>query len=47
MTREEAVLRLEVLKDFSRNNELKNMHEALDMAIEALEEILFGERREE
>lgn len=36
MTRDEAVLRLEVLKDFSQNNELKNMHEAIDMAIEAL-----------
>lgn len=37
MTREEAVLRLAVLKDFSQNNELKNMHEAIDMAIKALE----------
>ena len=37
MTKEEAVLRLEVLKDFSQNNELKNMHEAIDMAIESLE----------
>lgn len=38
MTKEEAVLRLETLKDFSQNNELKNMHEAIDMAIKALEE---------
>ena len=37
MTREEAILRLEVLKDFSQNNELKNMHEAIDMAIRSLE----------
>lgn len=37
MTRKEAVLRLEVLKDFSQNNELKNMHEAIDMAIRSLE----------
>jgi len=37
MTREEAVLRLEVLKDFSQNNELKKMHEAIDMAIRSLE----------
>lgn len=37
MTKDEAILRLEVLKDFSQNNELKNMHEAIDMAIEALE----------
>ena len=36
MTREEAVLRLEVLKDFSQNNVLKNMHEAIDMAIRSL-----------
>lgn len=36
MTREEAVLRLEILKDFSQNNELKNMHEAIDMAIRSL-----------
>ena len=43
MTREETVLRLEVLKDFSQNNELKNMHEAIDMAIEALEERKHGE----
>ena len=38
MTRDEAILRLEVLKDFSRENELKNMHGAIDMAIEALEQ---------
>lgn len=37
MTREEAILRLEALKDFSQNNELKNMHEAIDMAIHSLE----------
>lgn len=37
MTREEAILKLEVLKDFSHKNELKNIHEAIDMAIEALE----------
>lgn len=37
MIKEEAVLRLEILKDFSQNNELKNMHGAIDMAIEALE----------
>lgn len=37
MTREEAILRLEVLKDFSHKNELKNIHEAIDMAIESLE----------
>ena len=37
MTKDEAILRLEVLKDFSHENELKNIHEAIDMAIEALE----------
>lgn len=43
MTRDEAILRLEVLKDFSHKNELKNIHEAIDVAIEALERERVGE----
>lgn len=37
MTRKEAIMKLEMLIDLSQQNELKNMHEALSMAIRSLE----------
>ena len=37
MTRQEAIMKLEMLIDLSQQNELKNMHEALSMAIRSLE----------
>lgn len=37
MTRQEAIMKLEMLIDLSQQNELKNMHEALSIAIRSLE----------
>lgn len=46
MTRQEAIMKLEMLIDLSQQNELKNMHEALRMAIRSLETVR-GEWAEE